>query len=212
VQLYRPPTESSSKRNAPEKAVSEKIAYRIVLFGSKHGVFIDADKELYQYSYQLLLETLLSWASIFVVGALFHNLIGTLLFAVFYIPLRVYAGGYHARTFTGCYWMSITSFVVFSLLIARFAPIISNLLFWSVLLTCCAIILFLAPIADQNKPASVEEYNAFRVKVRKILMFDLGITLLFGIQNIDYDILLYMEFAFLQLSIQLLIGKLTTSL
>lgn len=60
-------------------------------------------KEAYVYGLQVILFNCLSVISILLIGQLcFHNVIDAILFLVFFIPLRVFVGGYHCKTPVGC--------------------------------------------------------------------------------------------------------------
>lgn len=50
---------------------------------------------------------LLNLISTIVIGVIASNVFESIAFFVFYIPLRSYAGGYHASTPRRCYFISI---------------------------------------------------------------------------------------------------------
>ncbi|GEM_PF-2215752 len=72
-----------------------------------NNVINSEDIELYTYGIQQGLLILLNILTIVIVGQIFGMLLQSVAFMISYIPLRIYAGGYHARTPAGCYIGSV---------------------------------------------------------------------------------------------------------
>lgn len=73
----------------------------------KRNVIEEKDRQIYLYGlYEgiIILENII--ITIFI-GFWFGNLIQTFMFLVAYIPLRSYAGGYHAKTEKKCFFYSV---------------------------------------------------------------------------------------------------------
>jgi accessory gene regulator B len=85
-----------------------------------------------------------------------------LVFLVLFIPLRIFAGGYHAETRTACYVISVM--IVFTVLsVLRHAT--SNLQIWMILiLSSYSVIFFLSPRENVNKPLSTIEKKTYRIR------------------------------------------------
>ena len=102
------------------------------------------------------------------IGIMMNMLLEVIIYMSCFIPLRIYAGGYHAKTQLRCYVMSsITTVIVMYLsnilqrnsgLVEPIVNIISVCIIWS-----------LAPVEDNNKMLSIEERLVYRKKVRSIL-------------------------------------------
>ena len=108
------------------------------------------------------------------------------LFAAF-IPLRSYAGGYHARGYISCYFESCTLLAAMLLLmkyiIQREKPISA---LWLVFVVAVTVIFLLAPLADENKPISEKERIVFKRRTRVLLTLEIIITVLLAALHIDY--------------------------
>lgn len=111
---------------------------------------------------------------------------GVILFAA-YIPLRSYAGGYHARGYISCYFASCF-LLMMALLVMKYImlgrnPVLGS---WLLFLAAAAVIFLLAPLADENKPISEKEAIVFKRRTRILLLLEGAISaVLTGLHN-DY--------------------------
>ena len=71
-------------------------------------------------------------------------------FTVFYMMIRPYAGGYHARTPKMCYVFSLIMIIVVLFLI-RTIPL-NGLLYLLIYAVSSIVIFKLSPVEDENKP------------------------------------------------------------
>lgn len=72
------------------------------------------DKTIIQYGIYGLISTVLNIATILVIGAWCNCILESILFTITFYFLRIYAGGYHAKTPGKCYFFfSIDSFFQF---------------------------------------------------------------------------------------------------
>ena len=148
----------------------DKVAESIVNWQIQKNVIKAEDRAVYVYAYEILLMRISSLLIAVIVGALTDNLTGVLVFLASYIPLRTYAGGYHARD-------SIRCMIDSTLLIAAVAVItklplfrevsLGLLVFAAAGLISCLFIFVLAPVADENKPLDDIErkHYALRAKI-----------------------------------------------
>ena len=67
-------------------------------------------KELIIYGSQLTLSTFASIVTILTLSCFFNILYGSI-FLLFFMPIRFYAGGYHAQTYRQCYIYTNTCFL-----------------------------------------------------------------------------------------------------
>lgn len=163
------------------------------------------DSELYTYGLQQGALMLLNIFTILIVGKIFGMLWESVVFMVTYIPLRTYAGGYHARTQLKCYISSVV-LIVAVLLGIRFIPW-TNLIIIMISIISGLIICILSPVEDINKPLDATEKKVYRKKARIILAFELSIIILLIVtrQNI---VAMIMSVSLFTLSVLLVLGKL----
>ena len=97
------------------------------------------DQELYRYGIEQGILILLNVLTALAIGLIFHCLFYVVIFSVAFVPLRSYAGGFHAKTFSRCYILSVLmliSFCVFNKI-----SIISKYSFIIIYILCSIIIL-----------------------------------------------------------------------
>ena len=137
------------------------------------------DAPLYLYGLRNLFLDLLNIAVLTVISLILGMFSQFLIFMGFYVPLRYFAGGFHASSATKCFFFSVgIILVVFTCL--KFIPW-STSLNLSIALISAAVIAFLAPVADANKPLDADENRVYRKMAIRVL----------GVQVIVFLILLY---------------------
>lgn len=132
---------------------------------------------LCQYGVKQLLTILLNWITTLAIGWAFGMIWESILFTAAYIPLRSYAGGFHAKTPVRCYLYSIFM-IIAVLMVLRFVPeqnicdgiayFISSVIFWR-----------LAPVEDQNKPLDEIEKKVFRRRTIFVWCLESAVIILF---------------------------------
>ena len=81
----------------------KKLTYKFILTLINRNIIEEEDKEIYSYGFNQILFIMLNFITILIIGILFNMLFETIIFMSTYIPIRIYAGGYHARKQTKCY-------------------------------------------------------------------------------------------------------------
>lgn len=137
----------------------------IVQFMLKHSVIEAEDAEIYKFGFNQLIFISINLITTVIIGILFSMLFESIIFLVSYTVVRVYAGGYHAKTQFRCYIIS-SLFIVLALLGVRyinwegFASIIA--------ITIAAVIIFkLSPVETKNKPLDDIETKIYKTKSRQ---------------------------------------------
>lgn len=139
-------------------SVSELIANKFL----EKGVIAKEDMEIYAYGLWLIFAMLLNTLSTLAIGIIMHMVSASLLFLLFYIPLRRYAGGYHARTPGRCYVYSMFMVVVLLWGVKRIDIslwISVGIIAFLGITLCC-----IGPVEDSNKPLDDKEKKRFGQK------------------------------------------------
>ncbi|WP_440453926.1 accessory gene regulator ArgB-like protein [Ruminococcus intestinalis] len=143
------------------KLISSKVA-RILCEDEKHT----DNYELYEYAIYILLSSAFHIATVIVLGLVFNLLTESLVFYLSFIAIRKFAGGYHAKTPTRCYIISIIT-IVLMLCIIKWILIINYLsiyysLFFSELV-CVLILCCLSPLDTENKLLNGKERTIYKI-------------------------------------------------
>ncbi|MDR1773900.1 MAG: accessory gene regulator B family protein [Clostridioides sp.] len=139
------------------------------------NIIEEEDKEVYIYGIKnafILFSHIVLYVVIAVVSGMFKE---SVFFIVTYFALRMYAGGYHARTQSLCNFFSTTVFIM-ALLAIRYSP--NSVLLCCLIVVVSSIIVFLlSPVEDQNKPLIELEKVMYRKKTYIVLAIQIIISL-----------------------------------
>lgn len=128
----------------------------------------EEDKEIYIFGIYQGLILLLNVATTLFIGFILNKFLESAMFLIFFIPLRIYAGGYHAKTQMRCYIMSS---LTTALILCGIRFLENNIGFVSIAgyIVSTFIVMKLAPVQNSNKPLYGNEVNKYQAIVRNIL-------------------------------------------
>lgn len=146
----------------------QRFSEQFTAFLLTKGIIQDEYHEIYSYGFVALFSTLINIIIMLTIGIAVGIFFETVLFMLMFGILRVYCGGYHAKTHVSCIFIFIAIYG-FSMAVAEFLP--ENFRGAFSILTgiiCFVIIFFLAPIEHENKPLIGDEYSKYRLMSRVI--------------------------------------------
>ncbi|ACA54345.1 accessory gene regulator ArgB-like protein [Clostridium botulinum] len=186
-------------------SISKKIVDKLI----DGNVIVSEDKDLYTYGFHQGFLMIFNIFTAIAIGILFKMVRESLIFLAAYIPLRSYAGGYHAKTPLRCYIFSIIIMIVV-LLGIKF--IYWNSFICSIVTFCTTSIIFaLKPVEDKNKPLDQKERDVYKRRTKIILFVLLGIGLMFWfIDNKQISITIIM--ALFIIAFMLILGKIKNTI
>jgi len=189
--------------------MTEKIATRLATIAVENDIIQNEDYELYIYSYQILIERVVSWMCILLISLYFGALSYTLIFVSFYGILHMFTGGWHASSFGLCFVSSVGIFLAFLLAEPAIATLISANIMLGIIICCGLTIGWLGPIADPNKPLDTKSMIRCRKISIVILLVEISIAyVIFAIGN--DRILVFIGFSFAMICASLLIAHCKT--
>lgn len=143
----------------------------------KQGVINKEETDICRYGLELALLSVLEFTSILLIAIFARNFIHTMVFFVSFIPLRLYAGGYHANTRLRCYLILLAVYMLFTW-IMNYTPI---LLYRPIEAGIVLLVLFavwsLAPIIHRNKQVNDKECYTYRRISLLIMAVEIGMLL-----------------------------------
>ena len=160
-------------------------------------------RSIYKYGINQMLNMLLNTLTFLLVGLLFHKITETVIFTSAYIPLRIYAGGFHAKTPLRC-WCISAIMIIAVMIIINYAD---NYVFVYDIFSLIAagLILALSPIEDKNKPLDKVEKKIYKKRCIIVLVIEFLLLIVFRFfQNDNFSICI--EMTWITLSLMLLIG------
>lgn len=133
----------------------------------ENGTICAQDKELYEYGLRQGLIMLCHLVTTIVIGIIFGMLLESIMYMLFYIPLRIFAGGFHTKTQLRCYFLTIVLTTAVLALIRWVSW--TNTLCIGLSAIAAMVIFIMAPVEDANKPLDEVEMTVYRKKARIML-------------------------------------------
>ncbi|MCI9544066.1 MAG: accessory gene regulator B family protein [Acutalibacter muris] len=122
-----------------------------------------SSRPVYVYGFELLLSTGCSIASIIVLSAVFSLVHYALLFLGVFISLRLFNGGFHAKTYGKCFLVTNAVYLIVlstSLFVQNIAQIsIYRIGYLLITVSAATVIYVLSPIKHVNHPLSERQYR-----------------------------------------------------
>lgn len=153
----------------------EALAEKIVRRFRDRQIISKENEELYKYGFNIGLTILINLLSSVLVGVFFGMIFESMIFLMGYIPLRSYAGGYHARTSLRCYFISI---FIMILILAFFSYVSLVSLYKMLLFIGVTVCIILSPVEDENKPLDDDEIRIYRKRSYIVLTIEVCVWIL----------------------------------
>lgn len=145
-----------------------KLARRIVSWQTLRGTLKEDESDVYLYAYEMLLAQIINILVAAVIAVAFRSIVPVILFLLFYIPARSFAGGYHADTNAACTLVS-AGILCMMCLVVRWIPDTMVLPAGIMVSVISGVTVFiLAPVEDGNKPLDETEKIRYRKQSRWI--------------------------------------------
>lgn len=143
--------------------------------------------ELYAKAMEAMIAITINLVSALVIGYFCGMWWYCVILLVTFMPLRSYAGGYHARSYLSCYFQSC-GLLILVLLSIKYVVLNGNMdvIVWQLFFASIIIIFLLAPMADKNKPISEKEAIVFKRRTRIVLMVEVITVLILSWLHVTY--------------------------
>jgi accessory gene regulator B len=174
----------------------------------KAGAVPPEDSALYEFGIRQGIFLVINIATAVLIGLFLGMVWQCIIFLIAYNPVRKYAGGYHAGTPVACYLISIP-IITAALLGIRLIPRNGYVCAIELFITLMIIVL-LAPVEDQNKPATEREKKVYgrRAGIYSAVLSGLAMTLWFaGMKQISLSIVMALGVA----AVMLILGAIKNS-
>ena len=180
--------------------LSHKIGNDLV----KSKVVEAEDAEIYIYGINQILTSVLNVSSALIIGLIFGVFPEIAVFMAAYIPLRSFAGGYHAKTPLSCYVFSVIMLIVVSIGLKYLH--LADWVYYAVLVAATLVVLVLSPVEDRNKPLAEIEQKVYKKRTMNIAAAEVMVCL--ALKFVGYDnLFVAVVYSFVVLSFMLVAGK-----
>ena len=126
------------------------------------GIIQKEDVDTCRYGLDVFISSALEIASILIIAAFVGNFFQAVLFFMAFIPLRVYAGGYHADTKLKCYLISLGVYGIFTAIMKILPQGLYITINVSIAVFSLIMVLVAAPVVHKNKTVNEIERKYYR--------------------------------------------------
>lgn len=180
--------------------LSHKIGDNLV----RSNVIKEEDAEIYIYGINQIFVSVLNVSSALIIGLILGMFFESVIFMAAYIPLRSFAGGYHAKTPLKCYIFSVAMLIV--VLTGMKHLSMADLVCYVLLVVAALIVLVFSPVEDKNKPLDEAEKKAYKRRTVLITVVELLIGSTFKWTGLD-SLFVAVVYSFAVLCVMLIAGK-----
>lgn len=165
--------------------LSKKISKSITSELYKNKIIDDTNKEYYSYCFDYIIENIIYYLSLIVIGCFSAHLIPALLYIMIMMPLKMLAGGAHAKSPGSCTVISYSVYI-FSLFLSDILSLSTFTMIIAFFISCICISI-LSPVEHPNKRFNAEK----RIKLKRACRFFLMLVCFLFVIMIKLNKVLY---------------------
>lgn len=165
----------------------EKIVESFLEIQKMQGTMSDETVPIYRYGYTLVIEVCINFILALLLGLVMNEIGIVLLFNLFFVPLRGFCGGWHAKKRSTCTLVSLFVLTI-SVIVGKLELIQYGSYIWIAAMVCSSmVIMCYAPLDSAAKPLSNSEMKHYRKIIRMILLVEIvSFVGLFYLQEYKY--------------------------
>ena len=167
------------------------------------------DAEIYIYGINQILVSILNVSSALIIGLIFGAFFEIAVFMAAYIPLRTFAGGYHAITPLSCYIFSVIMLIVVSLGLKYLS--VTEWVYYAVFALSAIVVFVLSPVEDKNKPLDEIEHRVYKKRAVIIAAAEIAVSVVFKLTGLN-SLFVAVVYSFAVLGFMLIIGTIKNAL
>lgn len=181
------------------------FAENIVFCLLKNKVLNVDNREVYVYSIEVILLNFILLSSLLGISIVGNSEVFFLGFLLFFVPIRTFAGGYHAKHSETCFVISVGVYMVGMVFFNYFPNLYKNVITVALFILAVIILLIWAPLKNANHPLTDYQYKRNQKVVFVLTIINIGLFILFS--KVNYKIavseIIFIVFA----AVSMLMGK-----
>lgn len=181
----------------------DRISENISRILAEYNIIQKKDAAICTYGIVLFLTSVLEIGAILIISLFLGNFTETVVFLLGFLPIRIYAGGYHADTKLRCFLILVCVYIMFTLLMMIDIVEIYKYAMIAVPVAVIMCVYLWAPLKHKNKSLNYKEKKKFRAISLTVSVIE-GVAVillrLFNIQN-KFSIALFLGLLTVLLSI-----------
>jgi len=157
----------------------KKLAGVMASYFAEKEVYPAEKKRIYAYGFELLIATFANVLGILAIALIMDILPGAILFFLAFIPLRLSAGGYHAKHHWSCFLIANIVFLLFAVALNYMHNIyVMPYIVFSCMASSILIWIF-SPVEAENKPVGQKQKDRLRKHSIIIAIINMAVTLIY---------------------------------
>lgn len=72
--------------------------------------------EIYVYGFELIISSIVETSALIIIGGLMHRMIETIIFLLSFSSIRIFSGGYHAKSYLRCFIVTLGGYTLVQLI------------------------------------------------------------------------------------------------
>ncbi len=149
--------------------LAEDIAFLLI----KHKIVDIEQREVYIYGLEVILLNGGLLIVFLIISLLCGEMINFWAYLIFFLPLRIFSGGYHAETSECCFILSTLMFGV-SIVASKIIPLLYIFNTGKIIgAVSVLVILVLAPLINENNPLNQQQQRRNRITLYTLIFIDL---------------------------------------
>lgn len=167
------------------KKIIDKIVQKLI----DENVITDEERYMYEYCIDSMLQIVIYIVLIILIGAFTGKIYESAFFLIFFLNIRLFAGGFHADKDKNCFLLSVTSYLIYIIVNEIIRHFNRTNVFVGTIILGIIIILF-APVDCNNRRLIKDEKIRNKIITSGIIFIMLIINVLgyFNILNIELSL------------------------
>lgn len=142
----------------------------------------DNEMQVYAYSIEVLSSLLINLIILSIAAHLLNKWLQLITFIIFFSGLRIYAGGYHAKTHIECMSISFIIFIISAMSSTYLKQFGEFILIFGILFSSLMVFVF-APNESDNKPLSINKRKKYKIISRiTVIILSLAVVFLYFVK------------------------------
>ena len=155
------------------------IAEKIYGYLSKKKLLNQNDREVYIYALEIIVLNLGLLITLFIISAFMKQLLFFVCYICFFVPLRIFSGGYHAKRSEVCFIMSVGIYVLALLILKNNVYLYENTVLLCIASLFLLIIYIFSPVENENHPLADDQRKRNKIIVRVMVLLDFTLLIIF---------------------------------
>lgn len=154
-------------------AIAESLVFLLI----KYKRLDIEDREIYIYGLEVILLNGLLLIS-FLIMSIWYDLIFHFIgFLIFFLPLRIFTGGYHSKRSETCFIISNAMYLLTLVIVKNYLGLHNNINMVIVTLVSLIIMYIWSPVKNQNRPLADYQYERNKKITFVIIVIDFALLL-----------------------------------